>query len=75
MILETEDEKNAFEFVCRLADMATDRVCNDLNKEDYDKFKHLEVETTEMPENKVIMRNITMDFDVLHWLKKQVKED
>lgn len=73
MILETEDEKNAFEFVCELADKATDRICNDLEKKDQDKFKHLEVETTEMPENKVIMRPITMDFDILHWLKGQVK--
>lgn len=72
MILETQDEKNAFNFVCGLADMATDRGCNDLEKEDEEKFKHLLVETDDG--GKTVMRPITMDFDVIHWLKKQKKE-
>jgi hypothetical protein len=72
MILESQDEKNAFEFVCKLADLATDRICNDLNIEDRIKFNHLLVETDD--EGNIIMRNITMDFDVIYWLKNQVKK-
>ena len=70
MILETQEEKDAFEFVCKLASMATDRVCNDLEKEDMKKFGHLLVDTDD--EGKIVQRKIYLDFDVIHWLKKQV---
>jgi hypothetical protein len=72
MIFETIDEKEAFEFVCKLADYLTSRNgCNDLPSEDEIKFKHILVETEE--DNKIVMRPICYDFDVIFWLKRQGK--
>lgn len=73
MILETQEEKDAFKFVCGLASQATDRICNDLEKDDSKKFGHLKVETED--DGKIVMRNIEMDFDIIHWLQSQVKEN
>lgn len=72
MILENEDEKNAFEFIYELANRLSDMcVCNDLTKEDKQKFKHLVVDTDD--NGTIIERPITFDFDVLYWLQKQIK--
>ena len=74
MILETKQEQDAFEFVCKLADELTDRRgCNDLPKEDVEKFKDLQVESSDTDGIK-FLRQANMDFDIIHWLKKQVKK-
>lgn len=73
MILENEDERKAWEFVRQLASMATDRICNDLEKEDEEQFKHLLVDCDD--DGKIIQVPIKMDYDVLHWLIKQVKTE
>jgi len=75
MILETQEEKDAFDYVWELASEITDRRgCNDLTQEEITKFKNLQIETTEMPSGKVYLRPATMDFDIVWWLKKQVKQ-
>jgi hypothetical protein len=74
MILETQEEKDAFAFVCKLADERTDRICNDLDKEYLEKFKNLKAESYDPYEKKTIERPMTMDFDVIHWLKRQIRE-
>ena len=70
MILQDKDEKEAFDFVCKLADRATDRICNDLNPDDYEKFKHLLVDREEVNGTK-IKDNVAFDFDILYWLKNR----
>jgi len=72
MIIENEDELNAFKFVCNLASLATDRICNDLEKDDIKKFGHLKVESVDV-DDKTFMRPISLDFDIIEWLKKQVR--
>ena len=72
MILETQEEKDAFEFICKLADERTNRICNDLPKEYVKKFQGLQVESSNTDGNK-FLRQVTMDFDIIHWLKKQIK--
>jgi len=74
MILESEDERNAFKFVCKLASNATDIICNDLEPKDYEMFKHLNVPTYDVEEKTEIMTNISADYDVLYWLQNEVKE-
>lgn len=73
MILETEQEKRAFELICSYADRFTDRGCNDLSKEEIEFFKGITITRQEMPSKKIIEDKIKMDFDVLFWLKQQVK--
>lgn len=75
MILENQDEINAFKFVCKLAGEATDRICNDLEEEDHNKFKHLFVKTFDMGLEREVDVNIGMDFEVIHWLNSQIEED
>lgn len=70
MRFDNEDEKKAFEFVCKLAEKATDRICNDLEKEDYNNFNHLVVESSD-EKGKKFMRTVCYDFDVIFWLKAQ----
>ena len=73
MKFENDDEKNAFEFVCQLASIATDRICNDLSKEDYEKFKHLNVLSGDIKGN-TIVDGVKYDFDVIEWLRGCVEE-
>jgi hypothetical protein len=71
MIFESDYERKAFEFVCILAGMATDRGCNDLANETADIFNGITVDCDDG--GKIIQRPIQYDFDVIYWLKKQVK--
>ena len=73
MKLENNDEKEAFEFICKLASERTDRICNDLEPEDEKKFKHLKVKTFDMDTEREILTNVEMDFDVIQWLKDQIE--
>lgn len=76
MILESMQERIAFKFVCDLADAETsNRGCNDLDDKHVELFKGLTVASEEIDAKsvKIIQRPITMDFDILFWLKKQVK--
>jgi hypothetical protein len=74
MILETQQERDAFKFIYDIASESTSRSgCNDLTNEERDKFKGLEVETTDTDGTK-FMRPVTYDFDVLFWLENQVKK-
>jgi len=74
MIFESAKERMAFEFVCDLANRETDRHgCNDLSHEELEMFGILEAESWDPYDKKMIQRTVTNDFDVIHWLKKQVK--
>lgn len=75
MILETEKEKEAWEFVKKLCDKATDRICNDLENEDYEKFKDLNVKSYDIFDKEVIDVKVQMDWQVVEWLNNQVKEN
>ena len=70
MIFETVEEKEAFKFVCDLASEATNRICNDLSEEHRMKFKSLLVEGEE--DGKIIYLPITMDYDVINWLRSRI---
>ena len=71
MILETEQEKKAWEFVSSLALSATDRICNDLNQEEVKKFEGL---TTDCDDNGIIIEiPIVSDYQVIGWLGGQIK--
>ena len=73
MIFESEDEKQAFEYMYELAsDCTSRRGCNDLEKEYVERFKHLKVKSTDV-DNTEFMREISYDFDVAEWLKSQAK--
>ena len=75
MILETKEEKEAFEFICNLASELTDRRgCNDLDLDDKNKFCHLIIQSSDTNGDK-FFRKVTMDFDVIQWLRGQIKED
>jgi hypothetical protein len=72
MIFESQAEKDAFEFMYELAsDETSRRGCNDLEEKDRKKFVGLTVPTDD--NGKIVQSKISMDFDVLHWLKLQVK--
>ena len=68
MIFESNDEKNAFEYICELADEACDRICTDLNPREHELFRHLKVKGTDSVEGEV-MNNISQSYDVINWLK------
>ena len=70
MILESDDERNAFKYVCELASRATDRGCNDLDSTEHKMFGHIQCPQDGNNEP----RNILYDFDILYWLKCQVKK-
>ena len=73
MILETQQEKDAFKFVLNLASDATDRICNDLTNEQCKLFKGLTVDCDD--NGVIIQKDIVYDFDVVYWLQKQIKEE
>lgn len=74
MILESQEEKDAFEFVCNLASELTDRrICNDLETQDLVKFKHLKVKGDDF-DGTPIERNVSYDGDVIFWLKNQIRD-
>jgi len=75
MIFESEDEKNAFDFVCYLADEETSRHgCNDLEPEQLKVFSNILVDAQDVNCTK-FQKFVTMDFEIIYWLKKQVKEE
>jgi len=74
MILETKEEKDAFEFICKLASELTDkRGCNDLEKEDLEKFKNLSVKSEDIIDKTTFSREVVFDSDVIQWLRNQNK--
>lgn len=73
MILETEQEKEAFKFVCELAGLATDRICNDLEDEMIEKLKGCLVDVSD--NGKIVQTKIIMDFQVIEWLRNQTNEE
>lgn len=72
MILETQDEINAFKFLCDLANESTNRICNDLEPNQQQAFGHLLVKTFDMETESEIDKNVEMDFEVVNWLIAQV---
>jgi hypothetical protein len=73
MIFESEDEKKAFDFVCYLADEETSRHgCNDLEPEQLKVFSNILVDAQDVNCTK-FQKFATMDFEIIYWLKKQVK--
>jgi hypothetical protein len=73
MILETDMEREAFHFICETADAEfSQRGCNDLFGRHKELFGELLVERfdTDMK----AMEKVKYDFDVLFWLKSQVKK-
>lgn len=74
MILETKQEKDAFEFVCGLASLFTDRtICNDLDASEENKFKHIRCERRTADGKLDAVTPAQYDSDVLCWLEEQVK--
>lgn len=69
MIFEDEMEKKAFDFVCSLAEEATDRICTDLSSEDSKTFSVLLVPTDD--EGKTVWHKPTQTYDILYWLKNR----
>jgi hypothetical protein len=72
MILENDDERKAFQYICELAGTATDRICNDLDDDDRDTFKNLKIEIDDG--GKTIIEAPKMDFQIIWWLRQQVKK-
>ena len=73
MILETEEEKNAFEFVCELASERCNlRGCNDLSQEDMKKFKGMMVDRED--EGEIFKDKVKFDFDIIFWIENKAKE-
>ena len=69
MILESEDEKNAFNFIYNIASETLGNAgCNDLDSDMCKKFSHLKVPSDDE------LRPIIYDFDILFWLKNQLRE-
>lgn len=74
MILETEDERKAFEFICNIAsDEFSRRGCNDLSTEDEKRFGHLLVQREDVDQT-IFLDAVKFDFDILEWLKIQIKK-
>lgn len=75
MILETEYEREAFDFICELAsELTSRRGCNDLPEDIRKKFESLGLAAKSSDtDGKVIPRPITYDFDILWWLAEQVR--
>ena len=72
MILENEIEKNAFDYICELASETTDRRgCNDLPMRYDSMFNQCRIKR----EGEDEFVPLTMDFDVLIWLRTQIKEE
>jgi len=74
MIIESQDELNAMEFVCELASAYTDRICNDLNPKEEEMFKHLTVPGTDS-DGSVLENKVQMDYSVIYWLQLQIKKN
>ena len=55
-----------------LASSACDRICNDLNPEQQEMFKHLNVMTID--DGVEVPRPICYDFDIIEWVRNQIKE-
>ena len=70
MIFESNDEKNAFEYICELAIEATNNICTDLNPKERELFKHLKVFGHDTDGN-IIYNNISQSYDVIYWLKER----
>ena len=74
MIFENEDEKKAFDFIYEMAsDVTSQRGCNYLEDKDRLKFGHLKVDSEDI-DGTTFKRAVMFDFDVLQWLKDQVKK-
>ena len=78
MILENQQEKDAFDFICQLASELTSRNgCNDLDKDIFNKFQEQTITSEEIDtktqKTNTFERKIMYDFDVLHWLKERTR--
>ena len=68
MIFETNLEREAFEFIYDIASEETSRRgCNDLDSKEINTFKDIMIEQDGEE------RNVLYDFDILQWLKRQIK--
>jgi len=75
MILETEDERSAFDFICGLAsEQIVNKEHNELKKPFDETFGHLKIRNSKGDGLTGIPRKIMFDFDVLFWLQQQVKK-
>lgn len=69
MIFENEMEKKTFDFICELAEEATNRICTDLSEEDRKTFSVLLVPTDD--DGKTVWHKPTQTYDILYWLRNR----
>jgi len=75
MILETQQERDAFEFVLSLADKYTfRRGCNDLTEKEKEKFQGLTIQVSDVLGN-TYKTDLWLDSHVIQWLADQVKKE
>jgi hypothetical protein len=74
MIFETLREKQAFEWMCKeLDEYQSKRICNDLDVDMREKFKNFSVPYQDTNGHSGLT-SIKMDFQLIEWLKNQIKE-
>jgi len=74
MIFQGNDEEEALRYICELAHEATDRICTDMNPKEYEKFKHLKVETS-FEDGHTEMVGATQSYDVINWFMDRLPRD
>ena len=68
MKIESQMEKQAFDFICNVASKTmTNAGCNDLEKNEEDNFKNIKINRNGE------LDNIRYDFDIIEWLRGQIK--
>jgi hypothetical protein len=73
MILESEQEQEAFDLICMLVFDVFNRDCVDVEKEYGEIFKDCYIEETHDDFLKPILRHLESELDILSWFEQQAK--